>query len=475
MADATIPSAGGGAPDIAAIMQSVLGSNQAQLGELAKKAATPIPGGHVTQMPLTMQQGPKTLAPMQMDNRDVVGRGNARAQGIGNAVRGVVHALASTETALDNKKKLEVASATQQLLTAQQAYDQAAQLVKQDPSNADAKAAMERNKSVMNGILSNDKIRKAIAKGMNIDFTDPKANDTLEHQGVAQGKKMATEHADWAEQFNQKTPTQMQPNQQAIAQYQAAQEAQKAKIETFKAIIPYISTYTRAQGEITKADIDAISRLYTEREAANKALELEHQRFNDEYKLAGYKSSLERANQAAKDSNPAELMKAYETASKDYADAMDKASKDSIDIAAQIAKLGTGSANQNLITSLRGQQSRIDAGAAAAERAFTAERNFLAKTAGVDIQQLTVPQISVTPQAGGSSNGSSNTGTSKAGPDINPFKNRAFDSNTPTIDRLLVKSIFGLGEFGQTLKTLDRKGAEAFRDTLHPAAKQPSD
>ena len=248
MPDNTVPSSGqAGTVNPAEILSSIFAKNQGDLSKAALAASTPIPGAHATQMPLSMQQGPGEAHPGQLDHREVVGKGNARAQGIGNSVIGVMNLLGSTEKALDNKKKLEIASSTQQLLTAQQAYDQAAELYKQNPQNTDAKAAMERNKGVMNGILSNDKIRKAIAKGMNVDFTDPKANDTLEHQGVSQGKDMAKAHLSYADQFNEKTPQAMQPNQQAIAQYQALKDQQKMQVDTMKAMIPLINAQMRQQ------------------------------------------------------------------------------------------------------------------------------------------------------------------------------------------------------------------------------------
>ena len=231
--------------NIAQVLQQILSGNESKLNELQQKASTPVAGGHATQIPASMTQMQQMPGQMHMDNTPVVGAGNARAQGIGNAVRGVVHMLATTETELSNKKKLEVASATQQLLTAQQAFDQASQIVKSDPSNKEAAAAVARNKAIMNGILSNDKLRKSIAKGMNIDFTDPQANTTLEHQGVAQGKQMAQAHASYADQFNEKTPTTMGPNVQAQQQYAAAMQQQKLNTEAVKSLIPLISAQMR--------------------------------------------------------------------------------------------------------------------------------------------------------------------------------------------------------------------------------------
>lgn len=236
--------------DTSKLLEQILGQNKSELSSLAQKASTPIPGGHVGGIPLSLQPDQKQaqVSPLipSRPGVDVVGKGNARGVGIGNAVIGAMNAISKTETAITNKKKIEVASGTQQLLVAQQAYDQAAELYKQNPQDAEAKAAMDRNMNVMNGILSNDKLRKAIAKGMNIDFTDPSANDTVEHQGVAQGKQMAQQHVSYGEQFNQKTPTMMQPNEQAIAQYKAAVEQQKINTDAVKSIIPLLSAQLRA-------------------------------------------------------------------------------------------------------------------------------------------------------------------------------------------------------------------------------------
>ena len=244
-----MPDPAGTTLNTADLLDHILSANKTNLSDLAAKAMTPIPGGHATSIPGTMTNyhqpvGPGPMIPHE-PGTDVVGKGNARGIGIGNAIIGVTRALAATETSLDNKKKLEVASATQQLITAQNAMDQAEQTLKNDPNNADAKSAVDRNKAIMNGILSNDKTRKAIAKGMNIDFTDPKANDSLEHAGVAQGKDMAKQHQSYADQFNEKTPTVMQPNAQAIAQYKAAEEQQKINNETIKSVIPLISAQLR--------------------------------------------------------------------------------------------------------------------------------------------------------------------------------------------------------------------------------------
>ena len=262
---------------------------------------------------------------MHMDNREVVGRHNAQVQGIGNTIRGVTHMLATAETEKQNKQKVEVASATQQLLVAQQGMDQAQQVLKQDPNNADAKAAAERNKAVMNGILSNDKLRKQIAKGFNIDFTDPQANKTLEHQGVAQGKQMAQQHLDYAEQFQQKTPTQMGPNVQAQAQYQAALAQRKEQLETVKAMGPIFAAQLKARGALDVENIEAATEL--RKAAIDSGAKLDEQILKNKQAdkdnaaaaaLERYRAGTQVALENLKQGNPIEVLKAFNEAQKNY-------------------------------------------------------------------------------------------------------------------------------------------------------------
>jgi hypothetical protein len=323
----TQSSGGGGASNTAELLDHILNANQANLGELAKKASTPIPGGHAGQMPLSLEPTQRQFQGAPQNKTPVVGAGNARAQGIGNSVIGVLNAIGATETAITNKKKIEVASATQQLLTAQQAYDQASTLLKSDPNNADAKAAMERNKNVMNGILSNDKLRKSIAKGFNIDFTDPQSNNTPDHQGVAQGKEQAKAHIDYASQFNEKTPQVMQPNVQAQAQLAAAQANQKLNVESMRALVPLLTAQAREEGAMTREGIRQAhedARSYTRTQAlydtTQERLKAAAQKTKDEHlnRMAeiGYKGQLSlqefRERLSMKAADPLSQLKAYE-------------------------------------------------------------------------------------------------------------------------------------------------------------------
>src|SRR5208337_1411474 len=97
-ATTSIPQSGSGI-DVAQMVQQVLSSYQSNLQELAKKASMPIPGGHTGQMPLSMQQPLGQVGSYnRIPTQGIVGRGNARAAGIGNSVIGAIHAIATVKT-----------------------------------------------------------------------------------------------------------------------------------------------------------------------------------------------------------------------------------------------------------------------------------------------------------------------------------------------------------------------------------------
>jgi hypothetical protein len=463
----------------AELLSNIFAKNQGDLAKASVAAATPIPGGHASQMPLTMQTGPRQTHPGQLDHREVVGAGNARAQGIGNSVIGVMNLIAGTETALDNKKKLEIASSTQQLLTAQQAYDQASQLYKQDPQNADAKAAMERNKGVMNSILSDDKIRKAIAKGMHIDFTDPKANETLEHQAVAQGKQMATQHSDYADQFNKGTPQVMQPNQQAIARYEAMKEQQKSNLESMKAMMPYFTEQLRSGTELQKADVEGAVKLRvaaTEAQGKIDAQILKNKQSGIDNAAA---MSLERLRGAearltasATAGDPRNIMKDFESASDEYLKHLEANQNERTSLNKEL----DSRISQSRQKEIRSQLQRIDDQDNTARLSFELSRNFAAKQAGVPIETMQVPTVHV---GDGLNAGTSRESTKPpATPDIDPFTGKHYPRGTSNVERALKSFIHGGESIVRKLSTdqnpENKSALELLREKLpKPASDRP--
>src|SRR6266567_1014987 len=92
--------------DASKLLEQIFAKNQGDLAKASISAATPIPGGHASQMPASMMQPPRQYQMAPLDHREVIGAGNAKAQGIGNTVTAVLNILGKTETAMQNKKKL---------------------------------------------------------------------------------------------------------------------------------------------------------------------------------------------------------------------------------------------------------------------------------------------------------------------------------------------------------------------------------
>lgn len=450
--ESTVPSsvpqsaAMGGSMDVGQQLERIFSSNQADLQRLATAAATPVAGGHANQVPSSMLRPDSPYTTPTLDHREVVGAGNARAQGIGNSVKAVASLLSNVEIAKQNKTKNEVASATQQLLTAQAGYDQAKQVLAQDPNNADAKAAMERNKASMNGILSNDKLRKQISKGFNIDFTDPQANKTLEHEGVAAGKEQAKAHQDYAEQFNQRTPVQLGPNVQAQAQYAAALAARKDQIETVRAMGPVWAAQEHAKGtmnvetvrsatDLRKATIEAGAKL-DDRIAANYQADKDNAA---RISLEEYKAASARSLEAMRQGNPQDVLKNFNDAQKNYELAITENQKSRQALNTELDKSPSSSRQIEIRRQLQG----LDAVDEQAKNAFTLNRNVIAKGLGISVDdtRLQVPTIHVGDGVGNAGT----TGSSTSSPDLDPRTGKAWKSGISTTDRILIKGHYGAG------------------------------
>ena len=339
------PAAQSSGQDMGSVIDNILSQNSGELTKLAEKAATPIAGGHASSIPLSMDPTPKEAGMAPLDHREVVGAGNAKAQGIGNTITGALNVISQVSTAMDNKKKVEIASSTQQLLTAQQAMDQAQQVLQSDPNNKDAQERVKHNQEIMGTILTG-KHGKDIMKGFNIDYTNPSSNKTLQHDAVAMGKAR-TEAAD---AFNKGTPKTMAPDTQAQAKYAAAVQEQKYKVEMARAMVPLISAQMREGGAMTREQMrenaavalqqiktsDAMDRLDHEL-AGRKDLQdnaylhkLSEQTHQANLEVQAFSEKLK-----IKDADPTELMKNFTafdqkstatmaTLSKDIADTMQK-------------------------------------------------------------------------------------------------------------------------------------------------------
>lgn len=334
-----IPSSSNEGVDAGQVIEKLTGFGHSpqEMQALASAAATPIAGGHSAQMPPSLMYQPKEWQDTPMDRREVVGAGNARARGIGNAITGLLNTVGRYETNHENKKKLQIATDTQTLLTSQAAIDQANQILKNDPKNAEAKAAIEHNQKIMDGILSDDKTRKEIAKGFHIDFTNPQANNTIPHQGVAQGREMAKKS--YSQQFAEKTPQVMQPNTIALAKYQQALEEQKMNQSMAGHILQYLGAAERAKATVTAQELRNQAEMSKERFQAQKMGELldKKQEMMEKMESIKHKNKLSEAFQRAKFARESAidifeykttsvqgLNAAYQKTNKEYTDTLEK-------------------------------------------------------------------------------------------------------------------------------------------------------
>ena len=254
----TFGSSSSNAEDPGALISQLTGSGMSaeQMRELATRASIPVPGGSGQEMPASLLYNPKQYTPGQTDNRPVVGAGNARAQGIGNSVIGALNVIAAVKTGEDNKKKLQIATDTHTILVEQHNIDQATQAMQalppDDPQRKTLQDAINASKQRQQGILSDKKTREAIAKGFHIDFTDPSANNTPDHQAVQQGQKMAEASLNYADQFNQKAPAPLGPNTTAQMQYKSAVKQQELQQKSMAAFIPLVRSMMNNQAAMDK-------------------------------------------------------------------------------------------------------------------------------------------------------------------------------------------------------------------------------
>jgi len=267
---------------------------------IIERAITPVPSGHAAELPPSMTTPVEGFQPYPMNREQVVGAGNARARGIGNAITGVANAIGQVTVAKQQRDQRTLAGSTTRLIQAQQAIDQANEAMTDPNLSPEARkgleGSIEKNTNVMNDILADDKTRKGIEKGYNISFTDPSKNQTPEHGAVQQG--IAEAKKSYAEQFTSKMPQGVSPPQIAQQRLQIAQAQQAAQTASAKATLSYMATMQRlgVAMDITKlkelgengrktAELNLKWEMQTR--ALKTAGELMNFRFKKEFELVG--------------------------------------------------------------------------------------------------------------------------------------------------------------------------------------------
>jgi hypothetical protein len=266
-APASVPaSVGGGGFDIGGVLQQIQGDTATQQ-KLMREAITPVSGAHVGQIPSALTkpigEAPQSATPYE--------RPRSKGEAIANMINSAGNAVSEVITAEKQKKQTHLTDAATKLFTAQAAIDEAQQqhdsatAIGDNATAQKAQQLIDQNTKVRDGITSDPKLRKSLAKGLNIDYIDPSNNKTEEHAAVqaaiknaktiqekrqlakAEQQKRSQQGAqNFGQAFAKSQPQTLVPNQMAQAQYSAHMEAQKANSEATKALIPLLVAQTRA-------------------------------------------------------------------------------------------------------------------------------------------------------------------------------------------------------------------------------------
>lgn len=313
----TVPSSAAAGPDVSSLIGHI---SDPLTPELIRQATTPIAGPRVPQLPSSMT---RPIAPYQQtpfDTREVVGAGNARARGIANAFTGVTNALGTVLTAEAQKKQGEIRDAATKVITAQQAIDEAQQQHDMAIQQGDADTAskmmelIKENQKVRDGVFADPKMRKALAKGFDISYTDPSQNKTEEHQAVMQamqGAKTREEKqaaiAKLRQEQNAKAgaaagaafassqPRGLAPNTMAMQKLQIAEMEQKAQIEAQKNYATLQASLARSQSTVDAARIRTMGSVLVQQARFQQQDDLLAKRFDMAKQLLGarYSDSLD--------------------------------------------------------------------------------------------------------------------------------------------------------------------------------------
>ena len=270
-------------------------ANQSMVSEMMREFSTPIDSSILRAGLTPVSTGASTsvvpasltrpVAPFQerpFNRERVVGAGNARARGIGNAITGVTNAVGHIVQAKKQMDQDKLSVSMQRLLQSQTAINQAKQFLEDpdiDPSRKQAlEASVERNQKVMGTILDDKKMRGDIEKGLNISFTDPSKNKTDQHSGVQEGIKS------FREQFEEQMPQTLGPDPMAQMKMEEAFKSQQAGQKFMAAMIPrMMSAKSAEEREIMREHHDDFKQMRTQIYGAQKLA----QQFANSKELAG--------------------------------------------------------------------------------------------------------------------------------------------------------------------------------------------
>ena len=396
------------------------GLDQSQLQDLFKdlvpttsmedyrRAMTPV----AQRTPMSMQgfyQPPvQRPGPVQLDERPVVGAGNARGQGITNTISASINALAQFKAAHDEHKQAADANkvatyidATNKLQQAQQMFQQ---LAPNDPQRAELQKVISSNSSLIQGMSSDPKFVKTLEKGFNISLTDPSQNKTPDHNIVKRGlalfqsqrqQPLSPQAAQGvAQRFQQSQPMGLGPNVQAQQELQIKQAIDQGKAAMAKERMDYYKAQLEYKGKVDVADIQKFTELQKVAMQDNSKWNLAVQKFGFDSTLAAYDRNTRLMVEDAKagPQNFKTNMELFNKASETYQKSMEGLNKQAMDLTAKLAT----EKDQGRINEYRGQQRLNQEMQDTTRNQFNSAMDIFCAKAGIpraSIQEAAPPKV----------------------------------------------------------------------------------
>lgn len=435
-----------------------------------QRAYSPVPGAHAATLPsnLTTPVPPHQNKPM--DDREVVGAGNARMRGIKNAFTGAANALGTVMTKEAQIKQNGIRDAATKVIMAQQGIDEAKQALANAHAAGDTEGVqkatqmIQQNQQARDAVFADPKMRKALSKGFDISYTDPESNKTEEHAAVQEALRQAKTFAEkkvimQAQQqkqnqaagqaagaaYEKAQPQAMGPNVQAQQELAARQQQQKNQIESVRAMAPYFAAQARAGAALSVEQMRGAVNLRTHAIDAERDIEkmTTTMKMHEEDRAAAknleaFRLAVEHQNRLSEQGSPIEIMKAFQSSGDNYVKNLNESQQRRQALNTELDK---GPSHSREIE-IRRQLSTLDTQDTAAKNLFEAGKNFAIKQSGLDPKQFEI-QVPVPKVAEGVSNATSGSSKSDS-PDLDPRTGKPFKSSVSTTDRLLVKSLAGV-------------------------------
>lgn len=486
----TVPSAVGGGVDSSSLMSQIESSNK-QITQLSKQAATPVAMKSAGQLPSSMTRpiASATDSPNQ-------GRPTNKGQAMADMIRSAGDAVSKVITAEKQHKQNQLIDSATKLFTSQQSVNEAQQAYDAAKASGNtqamevAKTALDKSQSAVDQITSDPKTRKALAKGLHLNYIDPSENKSEEHDAVKnamenaktlQEKKAAAQQVqqqrsqqgsqNFQKAFQTSQPTTLGPNTAAQSQLAAVQAQRKELMDTLKVVLP---EQIRGDVERTKEehadarrvaeDNAALSRTIQESNTKLHVQAMEDARSGREnasrMAVASMQEHTALALKSMEQQDPMKAIAALQTGGKDYQNAIAENAKTRQALGEELDGKGGVKPSPARAAEIRSFINRTYVTDNEAKSLFDGTRTAIAKGMGI---KLTDPQLQVpTVQVGdGATSGARSKQQQQPSPDIDPRTGQPFAAQHNAVSRALVKGVYGTKALGSNIATAAGQAVDA--------------